>query len=49
MNVGEETVKFNEGYKLPGTGFTVATAACAVEGSAFRSVQSFGGSKKAGI
>lgn len=24
MNVGEETVKFTEGYKLPGTGFTVA-------------------------
>lgn len=46
MNVGEETVKFNEGYKLPGTEFTVAIEAHAVEGSAFRSVQSFGGKQE---
>lgn len=46
MNVGEETVKFNEGYKLPGTEFTVAIEAHAVEGSAFRPVQRFGGKQE---
>lgn len=46
MNVGEETVKFTEGYKLPGTGFAVAIEAHAVEVSAFRSVQSFGGKQE---